>query len=599
MKHNDIAVLIRVLLIALFAVAVQGCYEQEGLGSFVPTDPELILEAEQLNVSKDNSDYEIAFTSNLPWRARSNADWLAVNDDADAGLAGDYKVKFKASKNPTQEPRSGSITVWITRDYSKNIIVDQAAGDPPPVIKRDVYVKVGGTGDGTSWESPTSLSAALAIEFDPGDRIHVAAGVYTPENIVTGGVAGVAADKTFEIRQNILLMGGYPADATTGAVADPAAHATVLDGGSTANHVVTVSAVVTTDQKVLLQGFTIKNGNTATSASSVTINGLSFSKTQGGGMIIGRSVVELDRCIVTDNTAFGGGGGIYGFTNAVITLRETVVKNNTVTSTGANGGGLFLDKQSILYAYDATISTNGAGSFAGALYQYTGAFHMYNTTIDGNGAGSLGSTTAGKAYGGIYLREGTGELVNCTVYGNTSSAIGGGIGVYGTASAPASLDMVSTTVSGNKVKSATASGGGVYSNSLFGTINVYNSIISGNTKGATGTEGVSDVDGVNGYAWSKKYTIAADQVFDDAGNVVPAATFDYMTMLGALADNGGATRTIKLIGSGNPALTLGMTEAQLIDLGNALPVLVPASIIGFDQTGESRSSKPYIGATVK
>jgi hypothetical protein len=275
------------------------------------------------------------------------------------------------------------------------------------------------------------------------------------------------------------------------------------------------------------------------------------------------------------------------------------VKNNTVTSTGANGGGLFVEKQSTLFCYGATISTNGAGSFAGALYQYTGAFYIYNTTIDGNGAGYVGSTTTGKAYGGIYLREGTGVLVNCTVYGNTASNIGGGIGVYGTASAAASLDIVSTTVSANKVKSATASGGGVYSNSLFGTINVYNSIISGNTKGVTGTETFSDVDGVAGYAWNKRYTIAGDQVFDDAGNAVASTTFDFATMLGPLTDHGGATRTMKLTGSNNPALTLGMTQTQLTDLGNTFPITIPGEIIGFDQTGESRNGKPYIGATVK
>lgn len=199
----------------------------------------------------------------------------------------------------------------------------------------------------------------------------------------------------------------------------------------------------------------------------------------------------------------------------------------------------------------------------------------------------------------MYLREGSGELVNCTVYGNTSSNIGGALGVYGTASAGATLDIVSSTITANKVKSTMASGGGVYSNSLFGTINVYNTIVSGNTKGATGTENVSDVDGVAGFAGSKWYTIASTQVFDGDGNAVGGATFDFASMLGPLANNGGETSTVKLIGSGNPALTNGMNDVQLTELGNTLSTAVPASIIAFDQTGESRSGKAYIGATVK
>lgn len=598
MKSANISVFGCALLLMLF-VAFQGCQEEEGLGGFDAEDPVLVSGTELVNVDKLDGSYELPFSANLPWRAKSNSGWIAVDASTDQGEAGDFVIKFTTSKNPTEQPRSGSIMIWITKDYSKTITVDQPAGDPPPVIKRNVYVKADGTSDGASWETAMSLTGALALNLDVGDIIHIAAGTYSPEAIVTGGTDGVASDKTFEIRQDLVLIGGYPANATTGAEPDPSVNTTILDGGNTANHVVTVSAPLITNQKVVVKGVTIKNGNTATSASSVTINGLSYSKTVGGGIIVGKAVVQLDSCIITDNTAFGGGGGIYGFTNAVITLNKSVVKNNTVTSTGANGGGLFIEKQSTLYVYNSSISSNGAGSFAGGLYQYTGAFHMYNTTIDGNGAGGVGSATAGKAYGAVYLREGSGELVNCTVYGNTSSNIGGAVGVYGTASAGATLDIVSSTITANKIKSTTASGGGLYSNSLFGTINVYNTIISGNTKGATGTESVSDVDGVAGFAWSKRYTIASEQVFDGDGNAVGGATFDFASMLGPLTNNGGETSTVKLTGSSNPALTNGMNDVQLTELGNTLSTSVPASIIAFDQTGESRSGKAYIGATVK
>lgn len=587
MKPIHISILTGMLFLA-FASVFQACTDDEDQGAFTPEDPSLAFGAESIDIAKTAGSFIASITANLPWRAKSNTDWITVNDTTSYGDAGDFVIKLKATRNPTTSPRTGSITVWITRDYSKNIAITQAAGDPPPVVKRNVYVKVDGAGDGTSWETPMSLSAALAMDLDAGDRIHLAAGTYTPAVAVTGGAADAPGDKTFEIRQNIILFGGYPADATTGAIANPAVYSTVLDGGGTANHVVTVTAPTVAGQKVSLKGITMKSGTTASAAGTVTINGLAYSKTQGGGMIIGRATVQLDSCTLSENSAFGGGGAIYCFTNATLTLNKSVIKNNTVSATSANGGGIFMDKQSVLYTYHTTFSANGAGGFAGAAYVYTGACHFYNTTFEGNGAGFVGSGTAGKAYGGLYLREGTGELVNCTVYGNTASNIGGGIGVYGTAAAPASLDVVSCTISGNQVKSATAGGAGLYSNSLFGTINVYNTIISGNTKGATGTEAASDVEGVAGFTWGKHNTLVGNE-----------ASFDVATMLGPLTNNGGHTRTMKLTGSNNPAFTDGMTEAELTTLGTTLSTPVPADIITFDQTGESRNGKPYIGATVR
>jgi hypothetical protein len=596
MKSKNLNIFATLLLISGL-VFFFGCKKTTDLGSFTPNDPKLQFAAEQLSVAKNDSTYKLKFKSNLPWRTKSNNDWITIPDGFERGLEKDSVTSFRVTKNPTIQPRTGSVTVFITDNYQKIITINQAAGDPPPIIKRNVYVKVGGTGDGSSWDNATTLNAALAIDLAAGDFIHIAAGTYKPTAIVTGGTAGSNEDKTFEVRQNINVIGGYPANATTGAISNPVVNVTALDGDNTASHVVTVSAPTIANQKVLMKGVTIQKGNTPATG-SVTITGLAFPKNFGGGIIVGKAVAELEDCILTDNTSVSGGGAIYAFTNATVTLRKTTVQNNKTSNAAANGGAIFMDKLSNLFTYNTTITNNAAGSFAGALYQYTGGFHMYNTTIDGNGAGGLGSGVTGKAYGGIYLREGSGEMVNCTLYGNTASNIGGGIGVFGTTTAPATLDLVSTTITANKVKGS-ANGAGLYVNALFCTINIYNSIISGNTKGATGTETASDIEGVAGFTWSKKNAIVGNQVFNSTGTAVSGSTFDFATMLGALTSNGGNTRTVKLQGTGNPALTNGMAVSELTTLGATLSTAVPADIIGFDQTGESRASKPYIGATVK
>lgn len=596
MKHQHIRGLAAFFILSL-ALIFSGCEKAIELDSFSAKDPNIVLTNEAINVDKEEQNYELKMTSNLPWRAKSNVDWITVDNATQSGPGEkEASIKIKVNKNPTVQPRTGTVSIWITDAYQKNFTVNQAAGDPPPLIKRNLYVKVGASGDGTSWETPISLSAALAMNLDEGDMIHVAAGTYQPENAITGGSATVAGDKTFEVKQNIKLIGGYPANAVTGAVADPLVNTTILDGNNSANHVLTISAPSVTGQQVNISGITVQKGNTSTSTSSATINGLAFPKTNGGGLIVGRAAVELVKCIITDNTAWSGGAGIYAFTNAKVTLRESVVKNNTLSSTGANGGGLHIEKQSDLFVYSSSISANGAGGFAGALYQYTGAFHIYNSTINGNGAGFVGSTTTGKAYGGIYLREGNGELVNCTVYGNTASNIGGGIGVYGTAAAPANLQLISSTVTGNMVKSTSALGGGIYMNAADVTVNISNSIVSGNSRGAIGTGTVSDVEGVAAAGWTKKASVIGGQVFDINAVAISGATFDFVTMFGPLANNGGNLSTIKLLGTGNPAITNGMSSVELTSLGASLATAVPASIISFDQIGGSRSGKMHMGA---
>lgn len=599
MKHQRILGITSSIILCL-TVFFSGCKKAIELESFSPKDPSITLNSNAVNVDKEEQNLDIKMNSNLPWRAKSNVDWITVDNTTQAGLGeSEATIKIKISKNPTVQPRVGTVSVYITDSYQKNFTVNQAAGDPPPLIKRNLYVKVGATGDGSSWATPISLSAALAIDLDEGDMIHIAAGTYQPELAVTGGSATAAGDKTFEVKQNIKLIGGYPANATAGAVADPSVNTTILDGNNTANHVLTIAAPSVAGQQVSISGITVQKGNTSTSTSSTTINGLAFPKTNGGGIIVGRAAVELVKCVITDNTGWSGGAGIYAFTNAKVTLRESVVKNNTISSTGANGGGLHIEKQSDLFVYSSTISTNGAGGFAGAIYQYTGAFHIYNSTINGNGAGFVGSTTTGKAYGGIYLREGSGELVNCTIYGNTSSNIGGGVGVYGTAAAPANLQIISCTITGNMIKSTSALGGGVYMNAADVTVNIHNSIISGNSRGATGTGTASDVEGVAAAGWTKKSSIIGSQVFDANAVVIAGANFDFATMLGLLANNGGNMQTVKLLGTGNPAFANGMTSAELTTLGGSLPTQVPASIISFDQIGSSRAGKAQMGAIVQ
>lgn len=155
------------------------------------------------------------------------------------------------------EPREGSITAWVTNDYEQEFIIKQVAGTPPPIVKRHVYVKENGQGNGSSWEDATSLSLALAEDLSAGDFIHIAAGLYAPSLPMTGGSTS-ESDKTFEVRENIIIIGGYPANAREGDISDPDNNITELTGNSQSNHVLMVTAPKVENQKVTITGITVK-----------------------------------------------------------------------------------------------------------------------------------------------------------------------------------------------------------------------------------------------------------------------------------------------------------------------------------------------------
>ena len=159
-----------------------------------------------------------------------------------------------------------------------------------------------------------------------GDKVHLAAGTYTPYAPVSGGSLDNASDKTFELNSNITLIGGYPSDATEGAISAPAVNETIFSGeteNGTVSHVVVVTAVPDPDFRLKIQGITITGGKAQTNR-KVTINGTSVDARSGGGIVIVASAVDFVNCKIKDNTAQNNGnivlhnGSDVKFENCVI-----------------------------------------------------------------------------------------------------------------------------------------------------------------------------------------------------------------------------------------------------------------------------------------
>ena len=458
------------------------------------------------------------------------------------------------------------------------------------------YVKTDGSADkdGLTWETATTLANAIDQAMN-GDVIHVAAGSYVPSVPLTG--MKTALDNTFEIHSNFSMIGGYPADAAEGAVADPVANETILDGDHAVCHVVAVTAAKMNGMKASLDGFTIKNGSSQFSTvGSTTIGGVKFYQSYGAGIFIGNATVDILNCKIVDNTDIRM-GAIRVDAGAEALFDNCVVADNATKSTTTyNCGGLWADGAKLLRINNCTFSNNKASGVAPCIYVFgdTGGktnVLISNTTISGNSVNPEHATLNG---GGIYVREnGNLVIVNSTVCGNHSGK-GGGIAVYGKAAKPSKAVIVSCTIAGNTTVTA-GNGAGLQQAAVGGAIEVYNTLISGNT-----TDGAAD-----DVAWFKdaSYKVAnsiiGGTVYNADGMAVAGAAFDPASMLSPLGDNGGATKTCVLLGDANPARQYGMSASELKILGETLDPAFGEAVSAIDQTGASRTGKTVIGAVVK
>lgn len=581
---------IGVLLVLLLGVCFS-CSKIDDLGNFDPQDPELSLETDVLEVSKEGGEFTLHVEANLPWRAKSNADWISFSSE-NALATGE--IAFSIARNRSTDQRSTEITVWITKNDEKKIRVIQAPAEPSDLVTH-YYVKVSGTDEnsGLSWDEATTLDNALD-EVIPGDVIHIAAGTYLPTKILTGGSASDAADRTFEIHSNISLIGGYPDDAIVGAISDPTLHETVLSGNTSSGrvyHTVAITAPAQAGQKVVLQGLSIKHGQAANSGTGhITLNGAQYYRFYGGGLIVARSTVDILECEISENATGFHAAGVFAFAGATVRFERSTIKQNEGTYNGGNGGGIF-NEAATVYFYDCDISRNTISGVGAGIYAFSSAeptyTYIYNSTVayNNNDAAGLSQTRRG---GGFYGRErSVTVVVNSTFYENTGGH-GGGISLYGTAAAPSRLDLINTTIAKNK---GLNNGGGIELTSNT-TLNIINSILSGNTAVSGG-----DIFVGSGANPSFSTSVRGNQLMDGSGAVISGQSFDVETMLGNFTNNGGYTESV-LLSSGSPAATLGMSAPQLENLGNTYTPAIPAEVITYDQNGKSRSGRAAMGAAI-
>ncbi|MFN3426952.1 MAG: choice-of-anchor Q domain-containing protein [Candidatus Thermochlorobacter sp.] len=263
---------------------------------------------------------------------------------------------------------------------------------------------------------------------------------------------------------------------------------------------------------VIIAALTLRNAR----STSATENGL--------GILTSADFLRLDSCEIRDceNTAGGKGAGLYVESGTCEVFNCTFSGNSC--GTGGEGGALAVD-DALVYVYNSTFSGNQSPK-GGAIAALNGLCSISNSTIAGNTATSEG--------GGIYEDGGELYLNNTLVATNTAS---NGPDVSGTvqnsypnsnASAFPVEEFFRAKTSRLKIKNRVTS-----------------KLFSLNSGGASRYNLIGNGAGMTGL-------INADA----DSNLVGTSSNPINPNLGALANNGGSTRTCAL-NAGSPALDKG------------------------------------------
>ena len=420
-----------------------------------------------------------------------------------------------------------------------------------------------------------------------GDVICVAAGTYTPVTLIPGGET--ENERTFEFHSNFTIEGGYPADATTGAVADPSKNETIFDGTGSAYHVVVVTASKDNTPAVL-KNVTITGGRThATNQTIYRQAGENLVDVGlGGGLYIGKANFIMENCKVIANAA-ALAAGCYISPNAEVTFRQCVFQNNAADS---NGGGIW-NAGGTLYMYDSVVSQNTCGQQAAGYYSIDSGgtitvSRIYNTLFTENDCTQKADKRSG---GALYIRAGSDAVfVNCTITGN-KAGWGGAISGHGTGQEAAKLSnttFFNCTITGNHANNG---GGGLFAYNVGAQITAYNCIVSGNTTSGIAAEaGVTD--GVDANRVLVKNSILGSSLVDATGGSVGGWGFST-SMLGEYGYyDGGLTKCFPLVVSAdNPAVDQGLSNADLTDLAKGFTPAVDTELLLKDQNGTPRTKK--------
>lgn len=291
-------------------------------------------------------------------------------------------------------------------------------------LAKSIFVKIGGDGDGTSWEKAHGDINSVMKNAGNGDQIHVAAGDYKISR----------SDYSFN-NQNVSMFGGYPKNGFSGTVTDTGGTAgrdkdhvnpdneTILNGNGS------IRVIYNNKSNVLIDGFTIKNGHSSSgsgggvwSNASITLRNCritdNYASICGGVHAEGKSTeLTIENCTWKNNKAKNRGGGIHASGNKFTLSNSTLFDNETLEGDRSGKTGesavFFIENVPNSMITNCTFSSNRRGNEKSyVMYFKGGSATMINCTISNNTGVSNGSP------GVIYLSDGSLSVFGNVIAGN-------------------------------------------------------------------------------------------------------------------------------------------------------------------------------------
>jgi len=310
-------------------------------------------------------------------------------------------------------------------------------------MSRTIYVDTDafGANDGSSWEDAYNFLQDALADANSAVKpveIRVALGIYTPDSNSANPNGSGDREATFQLISGVALKGGYAGfGAPDPNARDIELYETILSGDLNGNdrdvgnpqdllddpccaensyHVVTS---VDSDEKTVLDGFTITAGN----ANCLLED---YYNACGAGLFVMLSNVEVINCTFRWNTATIHGGGMYNYDSSPTLNNCRFTENRAqATNIGTSGGGM-CNYQSSAMLNKCNFSNNSA-DLGGAMCNYECSPIVTGCTFSGNKGGSGG---------GMTNCESNPILNGCTFVGNSahgtgvSTTGGGGISNY-------------------------------------------------------------------------------------------------------------------------------------------------------------------------
>lgn len=390
-----------------------------------------------------------------------------------------------------------------------------------------VYVNASasGTNNGTSWTNAyTKLQDALltACSCTGITQIWVAAGTYYPDE--GAGQTNNNRNSSFQLCNGKEVYGGFNGTETALSQRNWEVNETILSGNidgvaSTSGNAYHVVLASNTNNAVLLDGFTITEGNA---------NGTVVPLNRGGGVYKENGAAKFRHIYFTLNLA--GDGASYYSLSGSSTLTDCIFENNfgSVVVGGVvnqaspavitrchfinNRGGIETaaigNTAATVTIVDCSFIGNEAGvgnGNAGAIHSWNSTVNIYNCLFSGNKATRHG--------GAIFNTFNTvANIVNCTFSGNRTTQEGGAIFNEQNATANVRNSIIWNNQAGSSTTSTSAS---VFNSTA--TTNVYYSLVANSGGSGGGWQSAIGVDGGN--------NIATDALFVLNVNPATAPTF--------------------------------------------------------------------------